>query len=130
MVLVNACAYGVNYLYTRRCGFITSICLFPQSLGTIVISKHIVNRFTLARAHRHIRTLTHLLPPPQGAVAVAAGLGHSCALLTGGRVDCWGSNSNGQLGTGDTNNRLTPTGVTGLGLGGQVLEIISNHYLL
>ena len=34
-----------------------------------------------------------------------------CALLAGGAVKCWGWNGYGQLGTGDTTNRLTPTAV-------------------
>ena len=51
-----------------------------------------------------------------GVVALAAGERQTCALLTGGSVDCWGLNG-GDLGTGDTNNRYTPTGVTGLGAG-------------
>jgi alpha-tubulin suppressor-like RCC1 family protein len=35
-----------------------------------------------------------------GATAIAAGSGHTCALLASGAVSCWGSNSSGELGDG------------------------------
>jgi hypothetical protein len=38
------------------------------------------------------------------ARAVASGEKHSCAILVAGYVRCWGLNSNGQLGLGNTNN--------------------------
>ena len=54
--------------------------------------------------------------PPNccGGIAIAdisAGMYHTCALLTNRYVRCWGYNNYGQLGTGDTNNRTTPTRV-------------------
>lgn len=37
-----------------------------------------------------------------GAVAIAAGGSHTCAVLVNGTMVCWGSNAQGQLGTGST----------------------------
>jgi len=65
-----------------------------------------------------------LLP---GGVALAAGPGadasdHTC-YLSGVIVKCWGLNSYGQLGTGDTTNRYSPATVSGLGSGAWLLKL-------
>jgi cysteine-rich repeat protein len=52
-----------------------------------------------------------------GVTAVTTGGSHSCALVSGGAVLCWGENGDGQLGTGSTADMRTPAPVTGLGSG-------------
>jgi hypothetical protein len=53
-----------------------------------------------------------------GAIAIAAGGLHTCALMATGGVKCWGSNGNGQLGngfaTGYRTSVTTPVNVIGL----------------
>ena len=49
-----------------------------------------------------------------GASQVATGSGHSCALVQGGAVQCWGGNDYYQLGDGSTTPRAQPAAVRGL----------------
>jgi alpha-tubulin suppressor-like RCC1 family protein len=62
--------------------------------------------------------------------AVAAGLVHTCALLDDGTVKCWGDNTQGQLGLGDTSPRGeaaadTPDKLTAIDLGGHTAKQIA-----
>ncbi|CAM3714312.1 IPTL-CTERM sorting domain-containing protein [Paracidovorax anthurii] len=50
-----------------------------------------------------------------GVAAVAPGEQHTCALTTAGAVQCWGNNSQLQLGDGTNTQRTTPVAVGGLG---------------
>jgi alpha-tubulin suppressor-like RCC1 family protein/sugar lactone lactonase YvrE len=49
-----------------------------------------------------------------GAVSVATGHDHACALLDDGTVRCWGDNAHGQVGDGTQTPRLVPVQVAGL----------------
>lgn len=49
-----------------------------------------------------------------GVASISTGSLHTCALLIGGALKCWGSNSRGQLGNGSTINATTPTDVSGI----------------
>ncbi len=53
-------------------------------------------------------------------VAIAAGGGHTCAILDNLTVQCWGENGNGQVGDATTTDRTTPTYVS---LGGNLAAV-------
>jgi hypothetical protein len=62
-----------------------------------------------------------------GVTEVSAGYQHSCAVAAAGAVQCWGSNSSGQLGNGTGTNSNVPVGVTGLGTGGAQVSAGNRH---
>ena len=51
---------------------------------------------------------------PVASMHIAAGSKHTCAILPGGTVQCWGRNRNGQLGNGGTTDSTLPVGVHGM----------------
>ncbi|UMG93360.1 hypothetical protein [Nocardioides sp. TF02-7] len=60
------------------------------------------------------------------ALAVTAGSEHTCALLTAGRVRCWGEGSSGQLGYGsvtDVGDNEAPVSVGNVPLGGKAVAV-------
>jgi len=48
------------------------------------------------------------------ATAIAAGNAHTCAVLSGGSVQCWGYNYSGQLGNGTNTASNIPVAVSGI----------------
>ena len=58
--------------------------------------------------------LVSLLVLSADGASIALGVSHTCALLTDGKVKCWGGNDSGQLGDGTTTHRTTPVEVSGL----------------
>ena len=64
-----------------------------------------------------------------GVVAISAGLYHTCAVRQGGAAQCWGNNTDGQVGDGDSNTHVAaPVDVHGLGTGAGVLAVAAGSY--
>ena len=61
-----------------------------------------------------------------GAVAISAGYVGVCALLSNGTVDCWGDNSDGEIGTGSTTGpQQCPSGAGGFQCADQATAVSS-----
>ena len=79
------------------------------------------------RAERRLPTAASRLG--RGVAAIAAGGGHTCALMGGGHVYCTGQNGEGQLGDGTRTERRTRVGVIGLGAFMCVVPPVLGHRL-
>lgn len=64
------------------------------------------------------------------AIDVGCGQNHCCGLTAAGTVSCWGYNSSGQLGNGDTAQSLVPVAVTGLADATQLAVVTSTSCAL
>ena len=62
-----------------------------------------------------------------GVVSVAGGVDHTCAVMRGGAVKCWGENGRGQLGNRSTTSSTVPVTVAGLSSGVSAVAAGRNH---
>ncbi|RME17565.1 MAG: hypothetical protein D6797_02270 [Bdellovibrio sp.] len=66
---------------------------------------------TLGDGTTNHQTSAVLLPGIHNVIQIAAGYYHNCAVKSDKTLWCWGRNTYGQLGLGDTTHRLSPTQV-------------------
>ncbi len=71
-------------------------------------------------------SVENLLGWNEKVVATSLGSGHTCAIISDGRLKCWGSGSSGQLGNGKPRSRNSPTSV--INLGGTAVSISLGGY--
>jgi alpha-tubulin suppressor-like RCC1 family protein len=67
------------------------------------------------------------LPAGSGVTAIAAGERHTCALLAGGGLKCWGQNTFGQLGDATSTRSLSPVDVSGITAANGVTSIAAGR---
>jgi hypothetical protein len=105
---------AATFLNYTPVGGITNTGTLPLSLGGLT-DLGVTNLG--GTASYLIDVLGYYEPPatfPRSAETIDTGGSHTCMIVGGGHVRCWGNNDFGQLGDGTTTSRATPTTVTGL----------------
>jgi hypothetical protein len=113
---------------TRNCssGSAKVTVKFPAN-GSISARRFTIKLSVSGGGHTVTGSRTITQPPlTLAGVKAVVGQGQSyCALLTSGRVDCWGFNDLGQLGDGKSKNSSRPVPVTGVGGKGVLTGVAS-----
>jgi hypothetical protein len=97
------------------------VCVFVRArVRTCVCARECVHACVRACVRACMRVFARAcvhtpnpLSPGIFAVAIALGWSHTCAIVSGGGVKCWGNNGNGQLGIGSTTAATSPADVAG-----------------
>ncbi len=82
-------------------------------------AENFISPSTLPSAFRpwsgRIHLMPHIFRADVSAVAIALGWAHTCVIVSGGGVKCWGANWVGQLGIGSRTDATSPADVAGDG---------------
>lgn len=106
---LGAAAVAVSTGYTHTCAILTTGAV--ECWGLNVFGQLGNNTITDSPVPVDVIGL------PAGAIAVSAGLSHTCALLSTGAVACWGDNHDGELGDNLQANSNVAVEVVGLSSG-------------
>jgi alpha-tubulin suppressor-like RCC1 family protein len=78
-------------------------------------------------SNSQVQFFVTLYTPTAYIHAIAAGAYHTCVVVTGGQLLCWGLNNHGQLGIGNTAYQEMPAAVS---LGSGALAVREYKYTL
>jgi alpha-tubulin suppressor-like RCC1 family protein len=113
---------------TRNCASGTVTVTLKIPANDSISTRHFTITLKVAGSGRTTSASKALAQPPLtlGGVKNVVGQGQSyCALLTNGRVDCWGFNEFGQLGDARTKNSSRPVAVAAVGGKGVLTGVAS-----
>lgn len=112
-----SCSLYLSGQVTSRILGASAAACSGQFPGVYRVSLQAVQRYQLrfgpTSGNSYLRLMILPAAGQSTAQVVAAGYDHTCAVLTGGTVKCWGSNDSGQLGLGDLNARGYNLSLTG-----------------
>ncbi len=80
-------------------------------LMLLVVHAHLVNILIVVSCLEIFILMLQQSSHP--AVVIALGQSHTCVIMTGGGIKCWGYNGYGQLGNGGTSQYYYPANVYG-----------------
>jgi alpha-tubulin suppressor-like RCC1 family protein len=76
-----------------------------------------------ATANSSVPVSVSVITTLDSTTRLCAGDNHTCALLSGGSVYCWGNNASGQLGTNPATTSISPTPISVGGLPGSITSL-------
>ena len=104
-----------------------AILVGTVSLTSVPANQMLEEQKEASNSHRNVYDPGYQEGSVFTGTPVALGEDHGCVIFDYGNVSCWGDNSKGQLGVGDTTDYATPQSVD-LGEGRTALSITAGDY--